>query len=240
MQKYFINKIVDDIVSLTKNDEHHLINVLRVKEDDEFIAIKDNKKYLCQIISINPLRSKIIQEIKQDTTNNFIINVFQASIKPNHMEIAIIKACELNVNNFYIFNANYSQHNIVHNLERYKKLIKEASEQSNRNNLMNIEIINSNQNLKQKLEENDLNLLAHLENSNQSIGDILKPNNTKIGIIIGPEGGFSDIDLELFKSDKTKSVLLTKTILRAETAMIYLTSVVSYFMIERVNNEKNT
>lgn len=235
MQKYFINKIVNNVVSFQKQDELHITKVMRYKIDDKIIVIDNNsRKYVASLSSLNPLRAKIINEILDDVTNPCELNVFQASIKPNHMEIAISKACELNVTNFYIYNSNLSQNNIKHNLERYKRIIKESAEQSNRNTLMNIELVTKNEFIN-LVNQNDINIIAEIYQDNSEISLEQKNNFKKIGIVVGPEGGFNNDDINFLNQIKTRFqyLKLTKTILRSETALIYLLSVVSYFILRK-------
>ncbi len=115
MQKYFIKKLINKSVSFLKEDEHHILKVMRLKEHDKVIAIdKSGNKYLCKLNSLNPLRATVIEQIIEDTTNPFEINVFQPTIKPSHLELAIQKACEMNVTNFYIFSSNIFVIKITH------------------------------------------------------------------------------------------------------------------------------
>ncbi len=238
MQKYFIKKIINDSVSFLPEDEHHIIKVMRLKEKDQVIAIdKNGNKFLVALTSLIPLRAQIVEKLIEDTTNPFELNVFQPTIKPSHLETAIQKACELNVSNFYIFNSELSQGNIKHNLSRYEKIIKEACEQSNRNKLMNIEIINSQERLVQLLNQNDINLIAHFTDQKVDLEKELSTKTNKIGIIVGPEGGLTEKDLKLMCQSQNRIINLTKTILRSETATIYLCSVVSYVLLKVFKNE---
>lgn len=230
MQKYLINKIRDNIASFIDDQTHHIINVMRNKVGSQLIGLDNNQQYLCEIISIKPLRAKIINKIDIVVKNDFELNVFQASIKSAHMDLSIIKACELNTNNFYIFNANLSQKNIVHNLERYKKLMLNACQQCSRTDFMNIELINNIDDLKTKLELNDVNLIAHFSDKKLDIAELIHDKN-KIGIITGPEGGWNVNDFDYLKSEKNHIINLTKTILRSETATMYLLSVVNYIKL---------
>lgn len=230
MQKYLINKIRDNTISFIDDQTHHIINVMRNKVGSQLIGLDNNQQYLCEIISIKPLRAKIINKIDQIVKNDFELNVFQASIKSAHMDLCIIKACELNANNFYIFEANLSQKNIIHNLERYKKLMLNACQQCSRTDLMNIEFIDNINNFKTKLELNDINLIAHFSDKKIDIKELIYHKN-RFGIITGPEGGWNDNDFHYLKSEKNHIINLTKTILRSETATIYLLSVVNYIKL---------
>ncbi|MGL4950606.1 MAG: 16S rRNA (uracil(1498)-N(3))-methyltransferase [Mycoplasma sp.] len=232
MQKVFVKSIEQNNVSLDQQDIHHLTNVMRLKENSQFIAIHNFKKYLVSIKSINPFNVVIIEELQDNSKNDFILNVFQSNIKPNHIEISIIKACEMNVDNFYIFNSSLSQGNIKHNIDRYLKLIKSASEQSNRCSLMNLIVLNSQNELEEKLNENDINILAHLTiDKNKNLETKLSTNKS-IGLIVGPEGGFNEKDLSFFNKFDVEYLHLTNTILRSETALLYLISIISFLKLK--------
>ena len=66
MQRYFASLLDTEHVQLTKDDEHHLLHVMRMKKDDEIEAVADNKLYLCKIKSVNPLDIYIVHELKSD------------------------------------------------------------------------------------------------------------------------------------------------------------------------------
>lgn len=233
MQKYFVNKIIDNIVSFDETNQKHIVKVMRMKIGNQLISINNNKKYLCELISIEPVRAKIIEEIINDTKNNFELNIFLSSIKESRIEIAIAKATELNANNFYIFNSKLSQNNIKHNFIRYEKIIKESAEQSNRVDLMQIKFIEEDE-LLQLLKLNDINFIAHLYDKENKISEYLLPTFNKIGIIIGPEGGFNNEDIDFFSLENVKIIKLSKTILRTETAVIYMLSVINELMLRKV------
>lgn len=238
MQKYFVKKIVGDSVSFLSDDEHHILKVMRYKIGDEVIAISEQgHKYLVTLTNLSPLRAQIKETIIEDTTNPFELHVYQASIKPSHVEIAIQKACELNVNHFYLFNAELSQGHIKHNLSRYEKIIKEACEQSNRNHLMQLHMVESMQALKTLMQANDINLIAHLSDATEDLNEVLTKQTMKVGILVGPEGGLTNQDLVNLSLPQNKIIHLTKTILRSETATIYLCSVVSYVLLKVFKHE---
>ena len=227
MHKFFAKKIINNLVSFNYDDENHIINVLRYKVGQELIVNFNSERFLCCIVSIKPLRAKIIKKLVINE-NNFILNVYIASIKIPSIELAIKKSVELGVNSFNIFYASLSQKNIKHNLDRYYKIVESCSKQSNRNKLMDIKIIDD---ITNKIKINDINLVADFNDNSTNLVELInskKPNS--IGIIIGPEGGFSTEDLIKLKSNNTYIINLTNTILRSETALIYVVSIIDFLM----------
>ena len=227
MQKIFINEIPkNQEIILDQQKTKHFLKVLRMQIDDEIIVIANNKKYLASLIKISPCTFKIKNQIENSTTNNFTINVIFAAIKNKNLELAIKKAVELNANNFYIYYFDYSQKNEKYNLTRLEQIVISASEQSNRDSLMKIKIIDDKE-LNNVLNNNDINLIAHLHKDAKKISSSLNANHQQIGIIIGPEGGFSQKDLNLLNNKNNCIISLTKTILRSETALIYALSIIN-------------
>lgn len=141
--------------------------------------------------------------------------LFAALIKKDNFEWILEKGTELGVTSFIpIVSARSEKKNL--NIERAKKIIKEASEQSGR---MTLPILEEVTDLKKVLENKEIKFVVfHLE------GDEFRKENfkidEKIGILIGPEGGWTDEEINLFKENKIPIVKLGAQTLRAETAAI--------------------
>lgn len=227
MQKIFIDKNqFQDIIELDNKKSKHILKVLKMTIGDKIVIICDGKKFLSEIYAINPLKLKIVNEIYENNDNNFIINIYFGAIKAKNLELAIKKATELNATNFYVYYFQYSQNSEKYNLERINTIIKSSAEQSNRNSLMNFEILNKDQ-LTNSLKENDINFIAHFVEKKNYIINNFKKSNNKIGVLVGPEGGFSEEDLNLIKQNNNCIISLTQSILRSETALIYILSILN-------------
>jgi 16S rRNA (uracil1498-N3)-methyltransferase len=117
--------------------------------------------------------------------------------------------------------------------ERLEKIIREAAEQSGRGKLPVLGEALKFEAAIEKARENDLNLFFEMDSLMINKEEVGKAGAGKIGIFIGPEGGWSDEELELMKneakqSDKFKMSGLGKTTLRAETAAV----VASWFVMQ--------
>ena len=112
------------------------------------------------------------------------------------------------------------------NQERLKKIVIEASEQSNR---INVPLIESLQNLNNFLKEGSMDLIFTDLNSKNNKIDKSKFTDKPICIIIGPEGDFSEAERKKILSFKgVQSVKINENILRSETAVISAISIVNY------------
>ena len=87
-----------------------------------------------------------------------------------------------------------------------------------------------------KLDEDTLGLIAYENNGDYaSFNNALKDidNYNKIAIVIGPEGGFSNDEVEYLVKIGFKNISLGKRILRSETASMYALSVISFYLESR-------
>ena len=105
------------------------------------------------------------------------------------------------------------------NFERAGKIIKEASEQSGRGSLPRIEQL---ANLEDALNNDFVSIAFHPTSDKFNKDDFGKEK--AFGIFIGPEGGWSDRELKMFKEKEIKILSLGPQILRAETAAIAISS----------------
>ena len=110
-------------------------------------------------------------------------------------------------------------------LDRLEKIAKEASEQSGRSIIPEIsEPVNFEKSL-ELIEQNSLNILFDI--SGEKFPEINLNNFEKINIFIGPEGGWTDNEIEKMKNLNFKIASLGKLTLRAETAAIISSFLVS-------------
>ena len=61
MQRYFAD-IDNNGVHLSKDDEHHITHVMRMRVGDQFEVVSSSKLYICEISSLSPLGVKILKE----------------------------------------------------------------------------------------------------------------------------------------------------------------------------------
>ncbi|MCD8029250.1 MAG: RNA methyltransferase [Erysipelotrichaceae bacterium] len=114
--------------------------------------------------------------------------------------------------------------------ERYYKILKEASEQSYRNHIPELTSLIHLCDISHYLS--DINLVAYEEEAKQgehhSFYQAIHSEYQSITIIVGPEGGFEESEVEIMKQMGITSCSLGKRILRSETAPLYMLSVIGY------------
>lgn len=246
MNKFFAKKLKDTSFSFYENDINHIINVLRLKIGDELIVIFDSKKYICKITSYNPLLAKIVEEIPNNSDLlGYKIGLFQAIIKPKNFELVLTKSTELGVTDIYPVNFERSQENYREKLDRYNNIVISACKQSGRTLIPTISETINFSDLEKILSAYEIILVPNEHDSSKEndLYSIILDNKihtkTSIAIIIGPEGGFTNDELEKLSCfNNLFFVGLTRNILRSETATFYtLSNIVSYLIYKRNRNE---
>lgn len=111
--------------------------------------------------------------------------------------------------------------------DRLRKIIKEAAEQSGRGK---VPVLREAMDLKEAIvaaAENKVNFLFDHSGDNFVLSDSTKLSPaSRVGVFIGPEGGWSDFELDLARQRGFKIASLGKLTLRAETAAIVATYLV--------------
>ena len=222
---YVDKELSQNIMIYIKDKQlHFLKNVLRIKIQDK-ISVFDGKtgEWLSKVVSINRdnIVIQIIDRIKLLKPETDVWLVF-APIKSFRMNITIQKATELGVSKFVpCITQNTNQSKI--NFRNLKMNIIEASEQSER---LSLPVLDESINLDKILNNfpKDRCLIFCNENKKNlpMIHEAIlkKVNNyNKWAILIGPEGGFLQTEVEKIVSLKnTISVSLGERILRSDTA----------------------
>lgn len=230
---YYDNKIYNsNSLVLPDRWNNHLIKVFRMKIDDEVIVFNEQYgEWLCNIISINKKQiivncQKLLRQYKR---NNKVILAF-CLIKYDNVKLIIEKCTELGISDFYPLISDYTQYNKL-NIDKLNIIAIQASEQSERIDIPKIHDIYNINEFISKLS-NNITWYSAIERIQDNNNQYVK--NQNVGFIIGPEGGFSDREKELLNK-KTIPINLSSNILRAETACILCSSIVSYSIISGIN-----
>lgn len=236
MQYYVPIEFKDNQFKLSKEDIHHISDVLRMKSGDQIYVIHDGKRYVCNIdLSGASLKLQISSFDYLKTELPIKVKLIYGLPRIEKFELVLQKAVELGLTDVVPFKSEFSiikldEVRAANKIIRWNRIVKEASEQSHRASLLNVtEPINLNE-IKANLSE--LNIIANENLVNNGTKELLKILNNKvksISILVGPEGGFSKSELNYFEEIGFKSISLGKRILRSETAAIYLMSVISMY-----------
>lgn len=232
MYNFFITKEnkIGDKVSIVGTDYNHIKNVLRMKEGDEILVSLDGASHLCAIESLtdNEIIAVITKENFQDTTLPVSITLFQGLPKSDKLELIIQKAVELGVDEITPVQmerciVKLDDKKQDGKVSRWQAIAESAAKQSKRTYIPTVNAPLSFNKMLEKAKTYDLFIVPYeSENGMQSTKDTLSKikSGHKIGVLIGPEGGFSQKEIDLAKEQGAKIVSLGKRILRTETAAI--------------------
>ena len=221
------NIIENSTVLLSKEHNHYVANVMRMKIGSNINFFNKDGEWLSEIIFLdkNRIEIKFINKIKEPSK---LINIELAIclVKKAPMETVLQKATELGVSKIVPIVSDRTEIKEL-NLERANKIVIEATEQSNQMSPPEISEVTKLKNYIEALESKIL-FFADVNSSNK-----LEPKSFKSGItnciLIGPEGDFSPSERELIlKKSNVIPFSLSKNILRTDTAVISAISLVNF------------
>ena len=230
---YFSEKIQSDLTShLTKDQMHYVRDVMRLKVGDK-LSVFNNQGEWNAIIEAYDKNGAIVKILDRTRNKHNEKNIWLAfsPIKQHPLNFLIQKGTELGVQRFVPI---LSERTIVKeiNIERIKKIIVEASEQSNRISVPEINKAESLKNFLSSFPKNGCLIFCDINCDKSDLKDILsKKIQGPVCILIGPEGDFSEKERQLIIEKKEiYSLSLATNILRAETAAIAAVTIVNYHL----------
>ena len=230
---YFPDKIQSDLSShLPKEQTHYVKDVMRLKIGDKLSIFNTLGEWSALIESYEKNGAKIkIMEKVRDKDNEKNIWLAFSPIKQNPLNFVIQKGTELGVQKFIPI---LSERTVVReiNLERVKKIIVEASEQSNRISIPEINKPESLKNFLFSFTKNGYLIFCDINSNQSNLKNILeKKSEGPICILIGPEGDFSENERKMIiDHNQTYSISLAKNILKAETAALSAITIVNHYL----------
>jgi len=219
--------------NLSNEQSHYIKNVMRLKIGDTISLFNSsNGEWSAKIVNYNKgsIEFKVEKIIKTKKIEQDIWLAF-SPIKKNPLEMMIQKTTELGIQKFFPI---LSERTVVKeiNIERVKKIIVEASEQSNRISVPEIEKLQPLKNFLDKFPNNGSLIFCDINCNRSDLKNILaKKNHGPICILVGPEGDFSEKERQsIIEKKEIFSLSLAKNILRAETAAIASVTIVNYHL----------
>ncbi|MEK3890675.1 16S rRNA (uracil(1498)-N(3))-methyltransferase [Bacillus sp. FSL K6-3431] len=244
MQRYFINEPFTNqtTVKIFGDDYHHIVRVMRMKDGDECRVVVDNGKVATAVIA--RITDEFVEAnvaLWEEEMKELSVHVVIASGLPkgDKLEWIIQKGTELGAAEFVPFIADRSivkweEKKAVKKLERWKKIAKEAAEQSHRQILPTVHAPLTFKNLIQLSEQFEQKVVAYEEvakDGEQSnfakVLSVTKPGN-KVLVVFGPEGGLTEKEVNELQTHGFEICGLGPRIMRTETAPLYTLAAISY------------
>ena len=226
---FYSNTKINNKIILDKEEMHHCINVLRKKNGD-FIKVVDGQggAYVCEIISIESdnCEIKIIEQLETLINRKNKIHLIIAPTKSHkRLEWMIEKVVEIGLEKIsFIITHNTIRKKI--NLLRLQKIALSAMKQNLNTILPTIEDCKPYAEVIDSVESQD-RYIAHLQNSSRSyLVDKLITNRSRC-ILIGPEGDFTDDEINYANKSNFQCVSLGSLRLRTETSAMVSTTLLN-------------
>ena len=224
-RRFFVESVERGRAEIRGEDAHHLTRVLRVETGQKF-EISDNRcVYLAEVETARKdLVSFAIIEPVQTTEPVLYATLLASLTKFDRFEAMLEKATELGVEQVIPVQAERSEKGLEQaagkRLARWKRIAREASEQSRRVRLPSIELpieladaLRTEGGYRYVLDEaGAVPILSALPKARQP-GD-------RVILLVGPEGGWTDRERDAFQAAGWTPVSLGHRILRADTAAI--------------------
>ena len=226
---YYPNSIVENTTSLlSKEHTHYVANVMRLKRGSNINFFNKGGEWVSEIVFLEKdrIEVKFLNRVKKSVQTSSM-ELAICLVKKNPMEIILQKATELGVVKITPIISERTEVKEL-NLERAKKIVIEATEQSNQLSPPEISKITKLKDFVNNLNETSKLFFADINSKDKLKKEDLKGDNLKT-ILIGPEGDFTPNERKMILENKnTISFSLSKNILKTETATISALSLVSY------------
>lgn len=227
-RRWIADEVSGNRAALIDSHAEHLVRVLRAREGQEFDIVAHGVVRRGRILSITNGRVELeLAEEIPAALSPFHLTLLLAIFKFDRMEWAIEKCTELGAAHIIPLIARRTDPHLASasakRVERWRRISLQAAEQSRRAtppeisdpiNLHNAVVISA----KSKIVLSEAEQQSHLR-------DIHPASDGEILLAIGPEGGWTEDELDAFRNSNWTSVSLGPTILRAETAAIAATAI---------------
>lgn len=232
MYNFFVNENqkLNDKYVIIGADFNHIKNVLRMSVGDTFLVSDNGVSNLCKIESFenDSVIAMITEENYNDTSLPISIYLFQGLPKGDKMELIIQKTVELGIE--CVIPVEMSRCVVKlddkkkkSKVSRWQSISESAAKQSKCNRIPQIADVLTYKQALEKAKELDLLLVPYeSKNGMADTKDALSQIKAgmSVGILIGPEGGFDEKEVEQAFEIGGKVISLGKRILRTETAAI--------------------
>ena len=240
MHRFYLDSsaIQNNSVYFPNDISSQIKRVLRLRIGDEVIVFNGDGvdyKVILEVVDTKTSIGSVVSTVNSLKEPEIFITLYQALLRPERYEYALQKGVEVGISKFVPFTSERTEFSDPGDskITRWKRIIKEASEQSGRSLVPQ---------LSQTIEFSDLitnfnpvALIPWEEEKEESISSILSDLNrnqvmkgSSIDIIIGPVGGFTPEEVSDAVGSGAISVSLGGRILRAETAGIVAAVAVLY------------
>jgi 16S rRNA (uracil1498-N3)-methyltransferase len=220
---------------LEKDQAQQIRKVLRLKENDQITLVDGSGIEYIGLLNVvaNEFASGTIEgTIVSENEPKAKIILYQALAPREKIETVLQKGTEIGISEFVLVETQRSLLKTKDvkddRLSRWRKIIKEAAEQSERGKLPTLNyVLKFKEAIDSALQFGEVYLAFEREAT--SVKEVLANLKAEtVSIFIGPEGGFTSEEIDYAKEKGVKIVSLGKRILRTETAGLVFSAIILY------------
>lgn len=209
---------------------HQMRRVLRMRPGEPFVVL-DNRggDFLCELVEIDDLkaRAKILEQRKNTAEPEIFITLYQSLPKKMDLfEWILQKGTEMGVSRFVPMITERTERASPSKRERLEKILREAAEQCERGMIPELEGVCKFHEVLAK-SDGKQKILLHGRGDYPLLPKIIT-KQTPVDMLIGPEGGFTEKEINDAEKNGFTIGSLGKRVLRTETAGIVAAAVILY------------
>jgi len=243
--RFFVDRKVKFAVDITGSDAKHIKNVLRLGPGD-VIEVVDPEGNVSDVeiieVSSDKVTGKVIRSYKPEAGLPDIF-LFQALPKAAKMDDIVRQSTEICVTGIYPMVTErvvvkLEPEKASKKSERWQKIAAEAAKQSHRTLVPKVSPILSWQDALKELK-NFKEIIVFWEEEQGTLPyEVIDPTADKIALVIGPEGGLAESEVDDLKQLGAKIATMGESILRVETAAPIAVALVLYDL-RRMRKQQN-
>jgi 16S rRNA (uracil1498-N3)-methyltransferase len=227
---------VNATLQLDEYATHHIARVLRASVNDELIIFNgEGGEYLATITRIDKkaITVHITEFHARDNESPLELYLAQGISRGEKMDYTIQKAVELGVKKIFPLdtercNVKLDEERRIKRLQHWGSIIVSACEQSGRNHVPEIMAPQSLDSFLTSVEAEGKFVLA--PGACNKLTEFSLPRHSRVVLLIGPEGGLSQAEIDLANKKGFTPLSLGPRILRTETAAVAALAVLQFFM----------
>ena len=240
MHKFFTpaNLFTDTHATIEGEDVKHIYKVLRIETGEKVVINNlEGKEFLGQVEEVNKKEVivKILEPMETNNESPLNIYLFQGLPKATKMDLIVQKGTELGIKEIIPIiteRVDVKLKGEFKKLDRLQRIALEACKQSKRTMIPKVNEPIEFKEMIEKIKSMDLVVVPYENATGYRIRNMMKEMNPlnirNIAIIIGPEGGFEEFEIENLRDKGAHIVTLGPRILRTETAGFTCASLLQY------------
>lgn len=209
------------------DDAHHAISVIRIKAGEKF-ALTNGRGHWAHVIALEIGKRDItceVSEIGFDKPLTISLTVVQALPKSDRMKESLELLTEGGVDRIIPWQAERSIGK-GDKVDKWKLTLREATKQSRRTYIPQISDVVNLSGVLAAIKDSDTAIAFHQESA-KKLSEVIDTSAHKICIIIGPEGGLTDSEIQALTSAGAHLALMGRPVLRTAHAGLAALSAVN-------------